>query len=54
MPLVRFYAFLKSEKLVGNVVKRKGCVGDETSHICTKLLQSNPLRTNKNKRNESS
>lgn len=34
--------------------EKKGCVGDETSHICTKLLQSNPLRTNKNKRNESS
>lgn len=47
MSLVRFMRFLKSENLIGNVVKREGCLVD----ACT-LIQSKPLRTNKNKGNK--
>lgn len=47
-----FMRFLKSEKLVGNVEKKEGCVVDKTPQTCTKLLQSNPLSTNKNERRE--
>lgn len=51
MSLVRFMRFLKSENLIGNVVKREGCLVDVTPQTCT-LIQSKPLRTNKNKGNK--
>lgn len=51
MSLARFMRFLKSENLIGNVVKREGCLVDVTPQTCT-LIQSKPLRTNKNKGNK--